>query len=406
MDAKWFVDRERARMFEARMRALAGVSDPNVLRLREYLERPGRHGPVGAGVALVTDLTGEPMRSRRLAEPEALAAFRDVLSGLAAAHAAGVVHGDLRETDVLVRDGRVQLTGFGMGLFRQFDAMARAPELWDGGEPSPASDVYAATCLFFEWLTGRPPYAASHPFSAMGRHRTFPIPVEAVPGEVRDLVTSGLAKDPADRRTAAHLAGEVGRLAPAMRPLSEPVLPAEHVEEPGEPVPVPGRGSAIRAVILAATVMAVLVGLIFVITRGDGPASSAAGAAASETRTQNTAPKTKKKPSKSPSKRPAAVCPSRVGLTVSPRSGGPGSILTVRGRGVVPNGRVQVYFHASSMGFARTTADGCFRARLPIPNAGFFAHFPGQRFSIRVTEFDAGGAYRGNGPGEAGFTLT
>ncbi|MCZ0982280.1 hypothetical protein O1L60_34570 [Streptomyces diastatochromogenes] len=83
-----------------------------------------------------------------------------------------------------------------------------APEQWDGEPASPAGDVYAATAVFHECLTGRKPFAADDLIALRLQHLRAPVEVADVPEAVRDLVRAGLAKDPADRPgIEAFLAG-------------------------------------------------------------------------------------------------------------------------------------------------------------------------------------------------------
>jgi hypothetical protein len=79
-----------------------------------------------------------------------------------------------------------------------------APEQWRGHAASPASDVYAATCVFFECVTGRPPYASGETTSLRRMHESAPVPAEAVPETLQALVTHGMAKDPARRPPSAR----------------------------------------------------------------------------------------------------------------------------------------------------------------------------------------------------------
>ena len=77
-----------------------------------------------------------------------------------------------------------------------------APELWRAEQPSPATDVYATTCVFYECLTGEPPYgrdAAALP----RRQRSAPVPTEPLPPALRPPVERGLAEHPADRPQSA-----------------------------------------------------------------------------------------------------------------------------------------------------------------------------------------------------------
>lgn len=225
--------------FRRDARVLADLRDPNVVSFHEYYEDVIQ-------AAIVMELVdGVPLR-RILARhgalgPEAaLVVLRDSLAGLAAAHSAGVVQRGHRPENVLVQaDGAGKLTDFGVAARTGEPGPPgglpyAAPERWDGLPAGPAGDLYAAACVFFECLTGRPPYgtapagpgpetAGPAELAELGRrHRIEPVPVEAVPAPVlrlhglRELVARGLAKDPADRpATARDFAAVLESVAPA-----------------------------------------------------------------------------------------------------------------------------------------------------------------------------------------------
>ncbi len=76
----------------------------------------------------------------------------------------------------------------------------QAPELWDRKPADARTDFYAATATFVECLTGRPPYPPAKTMAELRtEHEEAPIPVADIPEPLRDLVSRGLAKDPADR---------------------------------------------------------------------------------------------------------------------------------------------------------------------------------------------------------------
>jgi hypothetical protein len=79
-----------------------------------------------------------------------------------------------------------------------------APEQWHGAPASPATDVYAATCVFFECVTGDPPYGSGDTTTLRRRHESAPVPANAVPEPLRHLVAYGMAKDPRQRPPGAQ----------------------------------------------------------------------------------------------------------------------------------------------------------------------------------------------------------
>jgi serine/threonine protein kinase len=194
-----------AAMFRDEASVLASLDDPNVVRLYEYVESP-------AGAAIVMELIdGVSVReilSRQGATTAeaALVVLQGSLLGLAAAHARGVVHRDYKPENVLVNgQGGSKLTDFGIAA-RAGDRPVPAgtlayapPEQFTGAPASPAGDVYAATATFYECVTGRPPFTGTTTEALLAQHRAGPVPLDAVPGPLRPLVTAGMAKNPGDR---------------------------------------------------------------------------------------------------------------------------------------------------------------------------------------------------------------
>ena len=189
---------------------LGRVTDPHVVRLYRFVL--SEHG-----AALVMEAVNGVSLKEILARhgalgPEAsLTVLKGSLLGLAAAHGVGVVHRDYKPANVVVQgDGLSKLVDFGIAAPAGEDSRSgtpvyMAPEQWLGRPASPATDVYAATCVFFECVTGRRPYGgAGEGLGALREgHLNGEIPVEEVPGPLRDLLRRGMAKSADERPPGA-----------------------------------------------------------------------------------------------------------------------------------------------------------------------------------------------------------
>ncbi len=196
--------------FRAEARLMADLDDPNVVRFYEYVETPEHAALV---MELVDGVTlKDIVKSEGATGPEAaLFVLKGSLLGLAVAHETGVVHRDYKPGNVLVSDdGRSKLADFGIAVRVGEDVGASgtpaymAPEQWSSGAVSAATDVYAATVVFYECLTGERPYPVKGLWALAAAHRTEPIPVDRVPEELRGLVSYGMAKNPSDRPRSAR----------------------------------------------------------------------------------------------------------------------------------------------------------------------------------------------------------
>ncbi|MGW3122887.1 serine/threonine-protein kinase [Streptomyces sp. NPDC001107] len=198
-------DREFLARFRAEARLLGELRHPCVVRLYEYVE-------ARAGAAIVMEAVDgvslrQLLRRQGATGPEAaLVLLKGSLLGLGAAHTAGVVHRDYKPENVLVRaDGTSALADFGIAVHsgRETEVAGTpaymAPEQWNGEPAGPAADVYAASVVFFECLTGRRPFPGDDMTALRLQHLRASAPLDEVPAPVRGLLRAGLAKDPADR---------------------------------------------------------------------------------------------------------------------------------------------------------------------------------------------------------------
>ena len=155
--------------------------------------------------------------------------LKDSLLGLAAAHSRRVAHRDVKPDNVLIdATGWCTLTDFGIAVQtdKQMPAPGTpeymAPELWNGAPNLPASDMYAATVVLCESLTGKPPFSG-RAGRLRQQHESEPVPLDQYEPPLRDLIGWGLAKY-SDRRppSAWAFVGEIdARAAAAYGPLWE-----------------------------------------------------------------------------------------------------------------------------------------------------------------------------------------
>ncbi|SFP18118.1 serine/threonine protein kinase [Actinomadura madurae] len=199
-------DERSLAVFRREAETLARVGDPNVARLYQYVENP-------QGAAIVMEaVAGASLREvldqqdgQGLAPEAALTVLKGSLLGLAAAHAVGVVHRDYKPANVVVQpDGASKLIDFGIAVLTGQGSRAgtpayMAPEQWQGGPASPATDLYAASCVFYECLTGAKPYRGGTIAQLMTQHLNAPVPFQDAPEPLRPLLARGLAKDPGRR---------------------------------------------------------------------------------------------------------------------------------------------------------------------------------------------------------------
>ncbi|MFI6919875.1 protein kinase [Nonomuraea spiralis] len=196
--------------FRHEARLIGTLQSSHHARLIDYVES-------GQGAAIVMELVNgvslrEILRSEGPTGAEAaLVVLKGSLQGLAAAHSIGVVHRDFKPENVMVQgDGVSKLVDFGIAVRAGEGVSAAgtppymAPEQWAGGPAGPTTDVYAATVVFFECLTGTRPYRAPNIAALARQHQSAPPPVEEVPQALQGLVERGLAKQPDERPPSAE----------------------------------------------------------------------------------------------------------------------------------------------------------------------------------------------------------
>jgi eukaryotic-like serine/threonine-protein kinase len=292
--------------FRSEARMLAALHHPGVVRVYDYGEGTVPEG--GPIVYLVMEyVEGEPLshllaEGERLPPVDTMAIVAQAAQALHAAHRAGIVHRDVKPSNLMLRpDSSVMLVDFGVARSTAATtsitstnaiigtAMYMAPEQASGGKISPATDIYALGAVAYHCLAGQPPFDGNNPLEIALRHVTTEPPdlPADVPARVRELVGRALAKDPAGRypdaasfaRAARAIVAEPALASTAVAgsggtsdttvaladaPVSSPVrtrpaIPPPRTVPDGPVVAQPTRGGPSKRVITAAVAVALLV---------------------------------------------------------------------------------------------------------------------------------------------------
>jgi len=224
MHAELARDDEFVRRFIGEAKSVARLSHQNVVAVFDQ----GSDGPfLYLAMEYVPGRTlKDVLRERgRFTPAAALDIMTGVLDGLAAAHASGIVHRDVKPENVLLTaDGRLKVADFGLARAQAAAGHTQAglligtvaylpPEQVTGDSTGPRSDVYSAGVVFFELLTGRPPFTGDTPIAVAYQHVNTDVPapsslVPGIPAAVDQLVLAATSRDPALRPADA---GEFAR---------------------------------------------------------------------------------------------------------------------------------------------------------------------------------------------------
>ncbi|HEX6347409.1 serine/threonine-protein kinase [Umezawaea sp.] len=262
LSAQFNADADYRARFRAESKIVARLREPHVIPIHAYGEIDGH---LYLDMRLVegrdlTDLITGPVDARR-----AVRIVEQVASALDAAHADGLVHRDVKPSNILVAAGDfVYLVDFGIArsssptathLTASGDVVGTldymAPERFSGGPVDGRVDVYALACVLFTSVTGRRPFTADTTAAQIWAHMQEPPPRAsqthpAVPPALDDVITRGMAKDPAQRYpTAGALAAAAAAAldqAPAAPPVSTPPRGQPVAPRFQPPVPTPPHG--------------------------------------------------------------------------------------------------------------------------------------------------------------------
>ena len=210
----------------------AHLDHPNVVRIHDF-------GVADDHAYIAMEYCGGGSLKRRITAGmdryEAYRLMRDIAAALGVLHAAGILHRDLKPTNVLFRDDDT-LALIDFGLAKQVALTAEvtgagaifgtpyymSPEQGHGEAVDARGDIYSLGIIFFEMLTGAKPYDGETAMSVIVKHRQAPVPVlpRAI-AEFQPLIERMLAKQPAGRfQNVAELLAWEPAPAAAARPAS------------------------------------------------------------------------------------------------------------------------------------------------------------------------------------------
>jgi serine/threonine protein kinase/DNA-binding NarL/FixJ family response regulator len=236
LSPRQIANQEASARFLREARTIARLSHPNIMTLYDVDREGDWH------YLILEYIPGQDLhlvaaeRGGALPLPETLHTMQGVLEALAYAHGQGVVHRDIKPENMMITPaGQVKVTDFGLSLVQGEVRLTRedtivgsvlylAPEVIEGGEAGVRADLYALGAVFYELLTGQPPFAGDNFAAMFAQIINKPIiPPRAlnptIPEVVEQIVLKLLAKNPNERYASA---GEVLAALPGPSELDSP----------------------------------------------------------------------------------------------------------------------------------------------------------------------------------------
>lgn len=271
-------------------RSAARITHPNVVVVHDVVEDGGLPCIVMEYVPSRT--LGDVLKRGTVTPEEAARVGRGMIAALRAAHAAGVLHRDVKPGNVLLgHDGRVVLTDFGIAHSTGTSTLTKtgemvgsidyiAPERVKGAKPGPASDLWALGATLYQALEGHPPFRRDTAVETAYAIAMDPLEPPRHAGPLTKLIETLLAKEP-DLRPPAELAEQILRepaaepetahlVIPPLEPRPEPpTVPASVAPRPAA-AGAARRGRAVWWVTAAAVVAVGLAAGAYVLFPGDG----------------------------------------------------------------------------------------------------------------------------------------
>jgi eukaryotic-like serine/threonine-protein kinase len=258
-------------------RAAAALHHDRVVTIYQVLEADAPAGTVPfLAMELLEGVSLETALTQRLPLAEAVRIGREVAEGLAAAHAAGLIHRDIKPDNIFLEEavGRVKLLDFGLARAVQGDAQLTeqgfivgtpaymAPEQAAGRVIDGRADLYSLGAVLYRLCTGQVPFPGTDVMATLSALATRePVPIRevnpAVPVVLAELIHALLAKDPHSRPSSAQEV--VDRFLDIERQLTaSAAAPAPHSTAPG-----PRRRAVVLALVAFVAIGAVVAVIVF-----------------------------------------------------------------------------------------------------------------------------------------------
>jgi eukaryotic-like serine/threonine-protein kinase len=261
---------EMRQRFLHEIRLARRVSHPNVCRIHEY----GEEGPLRyLSMELVEGVNlQDVLRGRGLATDEVFDITLQLVSGLTAVHHFGIIHRDLKASNVMInQSGVAKLMDFGIAKQAERETIGftapgqvlgtpeyMSPEHARGGKVDFRSDIYALGCLLFEMLTGQAPFRGANAFATISKHFNEPVPLEGalatlIPEALQPVLRRMLAKSPDDRYPStsalneALLEAQLATLGPPAKGAERPLLGSARLQALCEQLIARGPSPAMQA---------------------------------------------------------------------------------------------------------------------------------------------------------------
>ncbi|MFC5825709.1 serine/threonine-protein kinase [Nonomuraea insulae] len=215
--------------FQNEARAMATLRHPGIVDVYDYgtCEVGGRQVSFLVMEYVEGESLDRVLRRGPLGSEATMRLVAEVADALAAAHAQGIVHRDVKPANLMVRpDGSVVLTDFGIAHSASAGQLTAtgsmlcsagycAPEMATASDVTPAVDVYALGVVAYESLSGHLPFQGDTPVQIIFKHLNSPIPrlPADVPAGPRQVVERALEKAPDARWQSAPLMAEAARSA-------------------------------------------------------------------------------------------------------------------------------------------------------------------------------------------------